>query len=64
MNLYSADFSKWKIVYAHWLVNEWNRKHGAEIGKMVVHLELVFWKKTNRYDGAPVMTRLSLAKVN
>jgi len=64
MNLYSADFNKWKIVYAHWLVNEWNRKHGAEIGKMVVHLELVFWKKTNRYDGAPVMTRLSLAKIN
>jgi hypothetical protein len=63
MNLYTSDFVAWRMTYSHYLVDRWNREHAAIMGKTSVHFELVFWKKTNRYDGAPIMTRLSLAKI-
>jgi hypothetical protein len=60
MNLYSTDFAPWRKNYARWLAERWNERHAPE--KQVRKLELFFWKKTNRYDGEPTMSKDRLAE--
>ncbi len=57
MNLYTVEFARWRKNYARWLVDDWNERHAADATRKVVSLDLYFWKKTNRYDGEPTMSK-------
>ena len=59
MNLYTSDFEPWRRNYARWLFERWNERHAD--AQKAKSLELYFWKKTNRFDGEPTMSKDKLA---
>ncbi len=59
MNLASDDFKRWRIPYAKWAFTQWNREHPE---RQIKSLTVRYWKKTNTFGQAPVISLDELAK--